>query len=507
MSGENKQWWERRVLRSVEQLKLWANNPRLDASGNLGTVREFVEELIGDPIDKQDFITLIKDIGTRGFIPLDPIVVWQDKETKQFLVAEGNRRVMALKLLLSPDRAPMTIRKVVVAASRKIDRDTIEKIRVCVAPSFDDARWYILQRHSSAASSHVRWQRLQQQRFIIDTYDAVDQNIEKTIEITGFNRAAIIDALRYVKIRDMATHPEVMALLSPEDQSKVTSHKISMTVLERWFGNSQVREAWHIEFDENGATFNAEPKSFHFAYAAFLKGMFNKVAELGYTINTRTIDSNFQQIFDYLPEVKSINEADSENISTDESTSNPAPDISGQPIDSPAVTQTEPVETASPVLQKPMKGDPKRRHFTDDYHEITCGNYKINALFDELKGLPIYRYPNVAAASIRIFLDLAVDEYIVSNDFKGEVARRERKGYHEVTLIQKLSILRGEFIDDREANKVIDQLLHQSNDHSLNTLNEYIHGDKVHKIEPQFLNRFWDMLSPLFAVLINMRAI
>ena len=86
MSGENKQWWERRVLRSVEQLKLWANNPRLDASGNLGTVREFVEELIGDPIDKQDFITLIKDIGTRGFIPLDPIVVWQDKETKQFLI-------------------------------------------------------------------------------------------------------------------------------------------------------------------------------------------------------------------------------------------------------------------------------------------------------------------------------------------------------------------------------------------------------------------------------------
>ncbi|MNC15479.1 hypothetical protein D3C75_633010 [compost metagenome] len=82
-----------------------------------------------------------------------------------------------------------------------------------------------------------------------------------------------------------------------------------------------------------------------------------------------------------------------------------------------------------------------------------------------------------------------------------------KKGYHDITLSQKLATLRGEFIDDREANKVIDQLLHSSNDHSLNTLNEYIHGTKVHKVEQRFLNGFWDMLSPLFAVLISMRTV
>ncbi len=87
------------------------------------------------------------------------------------------------------------------------------------------------------------------------------------------------------------------------------------------------------------------------------------------------------------------------------------------------------------------------------------------------------------------------------------LAKREKKSYNDVKLLQKLSILRGEFINDRDANKVIDQLLHHGNDYSLNTLNEYIHGVKIHKVEPQFLNRFWDMLSPLFSILINLRDI
>lgn len=508
MVAEKKQWWERRVLRSVEQLKLWNDNPRLDAAGKLVTVRDFVEELISDQIDEQDFITLIKDIGTRGFIPLDPIVVWQDKETKNFFVAEGNRRVMALKLLLSPEKAPTSIRKVVVAASRTIDRDTIEKIRVCIAPSFNDARWYILQRHS-VASNQVRWQRLQQQRFIINTYDSSGQDIDKTIELTGFKRASIIEALRYVKIRDIATLPEVMAHLNSDDQSKVVSHKISMTVLERWFGNSQVRDAWHIEFDENGATFNAEKSSFYAAYAEFLKLMFNKDSRLGFTVNTRTIDSNFEQIFKLLPTVHAAN-----GESSTHSTDIPHTEIysqanTGTPTSSTSeeAKPTEPTLPVEPTPQRPLKGNPKRRNLTDSYYEITCNSYKLKALFKELQKLPISRYQNVAAASIRIFLDLSVEEYITSNELKREVEKRGRKGYHELTLTQKLTILLNEFIDSRDANKVIEKLLNNSNDHSLNTLNEYIHGDKVHKVEPQFLNRFWDMLFPLFATLIDMRTV
>ena len=497
--SEKKKWWENRVLRSVDNLKLWHDNPRLDPSNKLVTVRDYVEELIADPIDEQNFLALMKSISVRGFMSFDPVVVWQN-EDKHFVVAEGNRRVMALKLLRSPEKAPLSIRKTVVHLSRTIDRDEIEKIKVCLAPSYEEARWYILQRHSSAASNQIRWQRLQQQRFIISVYDSVGQDIDETISVTGFKRASIIEALRYVKIRDIATRQEVTAYLTAPERELVYSHRINMTVLERWFGNSQVREAWHIKFDENGATINAEPNSFYAAYAKFLKLMFDKNNELGFIVNTRTIDSKFQEIFDYLPKIKSIDEAA-------DSTTSPLP-VQNNPSESSidAISRNK-VEELKPDAKVSLKGDPKRRQLTDKYHAINSKSYKLRALFDELQKLPVYRYPNVSAASLRIFLELAVDEYIANCDLKIEMARREKKGYHEVTLSQKLTILRGEFIDDRDANKVIDQLLHNSNDHSLNTLNEYIHGSKVHKVEAQFLNRFWDMLAPLFSVLISLKEI
>ena len=167
-------WWDNRVIRSVDNLKLWSENPRLDASSKLVTLKDYVEELISDANDEQNFLSLLRSIASRGFLSFDPIVVWQDQETKNFIVAEGNRRVMALKLLRSPEKAPMSIRKTVVNLSRTINRESIEKIKVCLAPSYEDARWYILQRHS-AASTQVRWQRLQQQRFIINAYDSVGQ--------------------------------------------------------------------------------------------------------------------------------------------------------------------------------------------------------------------------------------------------------------------------------------------------------------------------------------------
>jgi len=503
MIQEHNKWWEKRVLRSVDNLKLWSNNPRLDPSSKLVTVRDFVEELISDDNDEQNFLTLMRSIATRGFQSFDPVVVWQNKD-KDFVVAEGNRRVMALKLLRSPDKAPMSIRKIVVNLSRMIDRDELEKIRVCVAPSYDDARWYILQRHSSA-SNLVRWQRLQQQRFIIDVYDAEGQDIDKTIEYTGFKRAAIIEALRYVKIRDIATRQEVTQYLTHEEKEQVYSHKINMTVLERWFGNSQVRDAWHIDFNEEGVVIKAEMSTFCFAYAKFLKLMLNKNNELGFLVNTRTIDSSFQKIFDFLPKVKSLEEASKDDIPHSGIEVNPTP----APSDTPDPIHADPTKVQDPKPEdKPkLKGDPRRRQLTDCYHEISTTSYKLKSLFKEFQKLPVFIYPNVTAASLRIFLELAVDEYIHSNDLKDRLSKYEKKGYNDFTLQQKLSTLRGEYIDVKEANKVIDQLLHVSNDYSLNTLNEYIHGSKVHKVEPQFLNRFWDMLTPLLAVLISLKEI
>lgn len=509
MAQEGTKWWENRVLRSVDNLRLWKENPRLDPSSQPVKVRDYVEELISDVNDKQDFIELLTSIANRGFVSFDPVVVWQNEDDKYFYVAEGNRRIMALKLLRSPEKSPISIRKTVTRLSRAIDRDLIEKIKVCVSPNYEDARWYILQRHSNA-STQVKWQRLQQQRFIITVYDSTGQDIDETIELTGFKRASIVEALRYVKIRDIATRQEVTNHLSIDEKELVYSHRINMTVLERWFGNSQVRDAWHIEFSDVGVIINANLNDFYIAYAKFLKLMLNKSNELGIMVNTRTIDSHFQIIFEYLPKVR---------LASDDEKNNPPPEKIPEDDNKPKVepdsgTKSDPdtnLENSENDTEKEskisLKGNPNRGQLTDVYHEIKVRSYKIRALFEELQKLPLRKYPNVSAASIRIFLELSVDEFINNCDLQQDVAKRAKRAYNEVTLSQKLGILRGELIGDKEADKIIDQLLHISNDFSLNTLNEYVHGTKVHKVERQFLNRFWDMLMPLLSILISFKEI
>jgi len=509
MAQEGTRWWENRVLRSVDNLRLWRENPRLDPSSQPVKVRDYVEELISDVNDKQDFIDLLTSIANRGFVSFDPVVVWQDEDDKYFYVAEGNRRVMALKLLRSPEKSPISIRKIVNKLSREIDRDVIEKIKVCVSPNYEDARWYILQRHSNA-STQVRWQRLQQQRFIITVYDSTGQDIDETIKLTGFKRASIIEALRYVKIRDIATRREVTQYLSVDEKELVYSHRINMTVLERWFGNSQVRDAWYIEFNDAGVVINANLNDFYIAYAKFLKLMLNKDNELGIMVNTRTIDSNFQDIFEYLPQVRPASDDGKDSIASekpikDDNKPEVKPD-SGVRTGS-DIHNEDPEKDNEKESKPPLKGNPNRGQLTDLYHEIKVRSYKIRALFEELQKLPLRKYPNVSAASIRIFLELSVDEFINNCDLQLDVAKRAKKSYNEVTLSQKLSILRGKLIGDKEADKIIDQLLHNSNDFSLNTLNEYVHGTKVHKVERQFLNRFWDMLMPLLSILISFKEI
>ena len=103
-------WFNKRYLRSIDQLRPWGGNPRLNPEEQHVNLRDYVEDIIQEDGDKKSFIDLIRSIATNGFIPADPIVVWQDENNNRFYVAEGNRRVVALKLLRDPMKAPREIR-------------------------------------------------------------------------------------------------------------------------------------------------------------------------------------------------------------------------------------------------------------------------------------------------------------------------------------------------------------------------------------------------------------
>ena len=95
--GEKYNWLEKRTPRSIDQLRLWNENPRLNPDETHLTIVDFTEDMISDENEKKHFFDLLKSLA-NDYIPADPIVVWQESN-KKFYVAEGNRRVLALKLL------------------------------------------------------------------------------------------------------------------------------------------------------------------------------------------------------------------------------------------------------------------------------------------------------------------------------------------------------------------------------------------------------------------------
>lgn len=513
MVDNRNKWWEKRTPRSVDYLNLWKGNPRFDTAESQSRIKlaDFADEIISEPSDKVAFFQLIKSIIKLGYIDFEPIVVWKD-ENDRYVVAEGNRRILALKLLRSPDKAPKSIRKFILQQSKLINRNDIEKVQVCVAPSLEATRWYVLQRHSTS-SIQKPWQRLQQQRFIVSLYDEYNQDIEKIISITGFTRSEIIQALRYVQLRDLATRKEVTDLMSAEEKELIYSKRISMTILERWFGNESVRERWGIQFDGMKVKITSNEHSFLHAYGKFLKLMFNvEPNDLDFVVNTRSIPEKNEDIFKVLPKVTfpSIQEETILNTSIFPEQS----PVKGNGVigrQSPDEEMPENSkgnggnESPSDISLTPIKHTNDRRRMVVPQTTIKVHSAKLNSLFSELKRVPVNLYTLSASITLRVFLDLSVDDFIRRNELEKSVAKQYNKDYNHTILQQRLKFLCDSHVSDSQANKVISKLLQFNNEHSLDTLNSYMHGHETHKIDYRFVNGFWDMLTPLLKVLIELK--
>ena len=94
-----KKW--KRTSGSVTRLMLDPLNPRLPEADRELSQRELLAALI----ENDDVEGLAKSVVDKGYYPLEPLIAI-DGENGNRIVIEGNRRLAALKLLISPDGAP-----------------------------------------------------------------------------------------------------------------------------------------------------------------------------------------------------------------------------------------------------------------------------------------------------------------------------------------------------------------------------------------------------------------
>ncbi len=487
-------WLESKVLRSVDQLRLWAGNPRLDPEEQYTSLRDYTSGLLDESGEKESFLKLVRSIASNGYIPADPVVVWKDPSNGKYYVAEGNRRVLALKLLRNPDKAPSSIRGFVRGQAKQCNRSDFEKIRVSVSPTFEDAEWYINQRHS-VSSILKPWSRLQQQRWISGLYDKYNGDVDTVISITRLNKGELEYTLRILKLRDFALDERVLSKLTPFEIESVKSHRIPMTILERWFMTPVIREKWGVEFHQDTVSIVSNEASFFCAYAAFIKLLIHRNDDdVIVRVNTRTITSNLDGILAVLPSVsfESACIVDEPVAGSDVEDSTKVSDSSGG-----EVPTEEPKKTDS---KRPLNKNPDRNQLVVDSCCLTTSNYKLDALFKEFKKIPVYRYNNCVAAMLRVFLDLSISEYIKNEGCKDEICREFKKtNFQDILLKQRLEFLKKNKLKSKTPEcKVVEKLLNSSNEYSLDTLNNYVHGHDTHHTSRRTLNCFWDFLFPLF---------
>ncbi|HBV16438.1 ParB N-terminal domain-containing protein [Chryseobacterium carnipullorum] len=480
------EWLNKKTPRSVDQLRLWSENPRLNPEEKHILLSDFAEDMTFEESDRKDFFKLLKSIVDDGFIPADPVVVWKNEENEKFYVAEGNRRVLALKLLREPNKAPKSIRGMVRVLSSKINKESIEKVLVNVAPSFEDAEWYINQRNSNS-SLQKSWSRVQQQRWISELYEKYDGDIEKITSITKMTQGELENFIRILKIKDLVKLEEVRHQLSDSEYNDATSYRFPITILERFFSNKDVKEKWGIDYDGINIKF-VNKLSFLNAYGKLIKDIVTKNPDNA--IDTRTITTNLDNILNKLPKVDLENIDDAQE--TNEGSTNP--NIEDQPEETPA-------PAPAPLAPLVVKNDPNRSRLVLNIYTINTDSYRIVGLFNELKEIPL-KYSNCIASSIRVFLDLCILKYIQTENLETAISTHYRKSIKDVSLKNRLEYLKTNNLPDKP-KKIAEKLLQTSNQYSLDVLNGYIHGQDSHYLGRAFLNGFWDFLFPLLEKLVE----
>jgi len=487
-------WLLRKTPRSVDGIKLWPENPRLNPEEEYQTVIDFAEEMTLEDSDRKDFIALAKSIVEKGFIPADPVVLWQHDRTKKYYVAEGNRRVLALKLLRKPKTAPKSIRATIVKLSQRIDANSIYKIPVAIAPTFEDAEWYISQRNSM--TSQKRWEAEQQRRWVMELYLKYNGNIDVIRSKIDLSEPELQKNIRILKLKELVK--EVKEKLTRNEFKKAISMRFPITTFERFFTSSIVKEKWGIEFEEYEFKINSIYSSFLAAFAILIKRIILPIGTEG-KIDSRSLGKleDIKSILETLPQVLFKQEENGSSGSPEDENSNGRSNSeNGEP-------KSDSSPDPNPEPEPKPKDDPNRNRLIHNSYSVLSDQYRLVDVFDELKEVP-FRYPNSIAASIRIFLDLAVLNYIKTEDIEDDITMKYKCGLREITLKQRLEFIKQKNTNPKVEN-VLGKFLNPSNQFSLDVLNGYQHNADHHFIDKKHLNQFWDFLFPLFKMLVEVK--
>ena len=432
----------------VKNLLLDVNNPRHDILENQ---KDAVQEMIVDQHDK--LINLARDIVERGINPSElTIVTPNENNPKEYIVLEGNRRVVAIKLLNDPSLAKLggktSVIKFFEENSQKFIDNQITNLRCVVFESKDDATHWIELKHTGE---------------------------NKGVGVVGWDSEAVARFRQRLGKPSLAL--QVVEFVKKNAKINETEKdgldKIRLTNVARLVNDPDVRSALGISVDEGDIVSEIPPEE-------VIKGLTKIVTDISdkdFTVNDIRHKKDREE---YL---KKFTKGDLPNKS--------ANIVEPWKLDSlPVGAEVTPSSTAATSTKRSVSLSSNRKTLIHPRCILRINHPRINKIYKELKGLEVDDYPNACAVMLRVFLELSLEEYAKN---KGIVFPNDPK------LFQKLQAIANYFekndIMDKPALKSI-RVACSSQDalFSTNTLNAYIHN-KDFSPKSKYLKETWDSMQ------------
>ena len=139
------------------------------------------------------------------------------------------------------------------------------------------------------------------------------------------------------------------------------------------------------------------------------------------------------------------------------------------------------------------------------FYQLNTSEARLCQLFNELKRLSVNSYTSVCAAAVRIFLELAVLDYIQSEGLEAQMRKDFKCDFKKIILKSRIDYLsrKSRLKDTPKACKILKDLINEKETYTLDILNGYVHSKDTEYLNKQYLNGFWDHIFPLLQCMLD----
>ena len=426
----------------LQNLLIDLQNPRYDPRKSQ---REALHTIVHD--QGQKLVNLAEDILDKGLNHSDLVIVTPLEDDKNmYIVLEGNRRVAALKLVLSPSLVesldlPQKMTKKFKELNELAAGELADQIYCVVMPK-EDANYWIQLKHTgeNEGVGVVTWDGRARHRF-----------------------RGTSPALQAIELVEHSNY------LDKDTKSKLP--KIAITNIERLLNTPDSRDLLGVEVKNQQLSLRHPEDEALARLAIIVSDVANG------RIRVTHLDTREQRI-EY------------------------ARDVALRPLPKPYKAKGTTVSATAEAAEGGRRISPERKTLIPRRFKIVIPHTRINKIYWELQRLDVEKFTNSCSVMFRVFVEMSIDDFAQNHSIPLVIPRTIKtngssiKQTVEMNLRDKLKTIANYLEHNGHCNK--DELrgvrsLIANRDHvlSVSSLNAYVHN-KDYSPVPSDLKSSWD---------------